>query len=176
MAMTEQQRAWLTAMLGAGPMGGPPQAPPAPASAGGGKAGASPGIQDATLDKAQKLWLGTRKRIDGDIAALEKRFASAFDDHASADHLKTAFRKRADTVLDSLGEVLAHALADVKQAASEAERAKLLAEAETMIHAYGQHAATCPTIAALDKNPFMPLAIGTTITTTLDAILRSVRR
>ena len=79
-------------------------------------------------------------------------------------------------MLDSLGAVLADVLANVKQASNEADRAKLLAEAQTVIHAYGQHAATCPTIAALDKNPFMPLAIGTTITAALDAILRSVRR
>jgi hypothetical protein len=86
-----------------------------------------------------------------------------------------AFRTRVDTVLSTLDEGLAHRLDAVNSATDSGLRGKLVQEAHALIGQYSKHIASDPTIAALDKNPFVSLSIQKTMTDTLSALSKTIR-
>jgi hypothetical protein len=51
----------------------------------------------------------------------------------------------------------------------------LVSEARSLIDGYSKHVASDETIAALDKNPFVPLSIQKTMTATLAALSKAIR-
>jgi hypothetical protein len=127
------------------------------------------------LTKARLVWVATRQRVDSQLGELHAAFSSAFKAHARQADLTKAFRTRVDSVLDTIDESLAHKLDALNGAADPAERAKLVQEAHSLIDGYSKHVASDETIAALDKNPFVPLAIQKTITATLAALTKTIR-
>jgi hypothetical protein len=124
--------------------------------------------------KARLAWLATRQKVNSDIGRLHGTFTSAFKDHPMAGDLAKTFRARVDSVLGALDEALAEKLDELNHATDAGERAKLAAEAHAIIQRYKSHVVNDPTIAALDTNPFTPLKIQATVTTTLDALGRSI--
>jgi predicted RecB family endonuclease len=127
------------------------------------------------LTKARLVWVATRQKVDSDLGQLHAAFSSAFKAHARQADLTKAFRIRVDSVLDTLDESLAHKLDDLNGAADPGERAKLVREARSLIDGYSKHVASDETIAALDKNPFVPLSIQKTMTATLAALSKAIR-
>jgi hypothetical protein len=139
----------------------PPAAPADPAAA-------------AAYAKARVAWLATRQKVESDIGKLQTTFASAFKDHAMAADLAAAFQGRVEKVLDQLDIELAHKLDAVAKAADPAQHAKLVGEARQIMQRYQSYVANDPTLAELDANPFVPLAIQKTLTTTLAILSKTI--
>jgi hypothetical protein len=150
---------------------GASQAAPAP----NGSAPPDASATAATIAKARTAWTATRQKVQGDLGKLHDQFGSAFKGHEQEDQITKAFRDRVGTVLDALDEGLADALDSVNKAKDPGERAQLVQQARTLLQKYQQHVATDPTIAALDSNPFVPLAVAKTMSATIDALSRSIR-
>jgi len=138
-------------------------------------AAAQAAARTATNAKARAVWVATRQKVERDLGQLHGAFTSAFKGHQSEGKLTQAFRARVDTVLDTLGEELADTLDAVNGAADPAQRQKLVEQAHAHIAQYAKHVATDPTIGALDRNPFVPLSIGKTMSATLAALSKTIR-
>jgi hypothetical protein len=143
---------------------------PAPQAA----ANGSDPAKQATFTKARTAWLATRQKVETDINKLQEQFLSAFKGHAKASDLEKGFRTRVETVLTSMDEELAQALDAARAATDPAQHAKLVQNAKQIIQRYEGYVASDSTIAALDSNPFVPLAIGTTFTATLSVLSRTI--
>jgi len=142
---------------------------------GGNGATRQPPAPSPAIAKARQAWVATRQKVDTDIGNLHTAFSSAFKGHGRHGDITKAFRTRVDTVLGKLDEALAHKLDAVNQATDHGARAKLVEEAHALIADYTRHVASDPTIAELDRNPFVPLSIQKTMTTTLGALSRAIR-
>ncbi|MBV9757510.1 MAG: hypothetical protein JO047_10685 [Alphaproteobacteria bacterium] len=118
--------------------------------------------------------MATRQKVDSDIGNLHNAFTAAFKGHGRHGDLTKAFRDRVDSVLGTLDEALAHKLEAVNAAADPGDRTKLVQEAHVLIASYTKHVANDPTIAELDKNPFVPLSIQKTMTATLTALSKAI--
>jgi len=165
------------------PNGGPRTAPapgaaaPPNGAAAATTAAASPDASAAaaTIAKARTAWTATRQKVEADLGKLQDQFGTAFKGHEQEDQITKKFRDRVETVLETLDEGLANTLDSVNKAKDPGERAKLVQQAHTLLQKYQQHVATDPTIAALDANPFVPMAVGKTMGATIDALSRSIR-
>jgi hypothetical protein len=153
---------------GARPPSAAPATPNASVSA---KAG---GQNIAAFAKARVAWMATRKKIEGDIGKLHGSFNSAFQGHPMGPDLGAAFKARADKVLETLDEALAHKLDEVTRNTDPTQHAKLAQEARQIIQRYEATIADDSTIAALDTNPFTPLAIRKTLTATLSTLSKAI--
>jgi hypothetical protein len=141
----------------------PPAAPAAPEPA-----AATP------YAKARVAWLKTRQQVETDIGKLQTTFASAFKDHEMADHLQSAFQTRVEKVLDQLDIELADKLDAVSRATDPAEHVELVGEARQIMQRYQRYVASDPTLSELDANPFVPLSIQKTLTTTLSVLSKTL--
>jgi hypothetical protein len=131
-------------------------------------------VKQAAFAKARTAWLATRQKVETDINKLQEEFLSAFKGHARASDLEKGFRSRVESVLSSMDEKLAHTLDAARAAAEPAQHAKLVQNAKQIIQRYEGYVARDPTIAALDANPFVPLAIRQTFTKTLSILSRTI--
>lgn len=137
-------------------------------------AGATPAVNVAALAKASKAWLATRQKVESDIAKLRTSFADAFKEHEHADALTAGFEARVETVMTGLDEELAHRLAEVTSTTDPAAHAKMVVDAKKIIQRYEAFLSSDPTIAEIDANPLVPLAIQKTLTATLEILNRAV--
>jgi hypothetical protein len=151
----------------------PGRAPAPPARAASGPASLS-AKKMATFAKAREAWIATRKKIEADIGKLHRVFNSAFKAHPKGRDLGAAFKARADQVLDTLDEALAHKLDEITRNTDSAQHQKLVLEARAIIRRYEATVANNQTIAALDANPFASVAIAKTMTATLSALSKAV--
>lgn len=151
-----------------GNMGAQGGATPSPA--------ASPPSKPAPANaKARHAWVATRKKVADEVGKLHDTFSSAVEGHGMADELTKAFRERVDSVLENLDEHLAHTLEAVDQATDQGQRAKLVQQAHALVQRYQSHIASDPVVAMLDRNPFVPISIQKTMTTTLSALAKAIR-
>ena len=128
----------------------------------------------AAYGKARTAWLATRQKVEIDIDSLQKKFSATFKGHTLADDLEAAFKKRVEPVLERLDNELAHTLEAATKAKDGPEHAKLVAEAKRIMQRYQAFVAGDPTLAELDENPLVPLAIQKTLTTTLDVLAKTI--
>jgi len=152
------------------------QTPTAPASLSPSADGTGPAPDPAALQKIQKsrvAWTATRAKVDGELQRLTKAILGAgigedlggFEDE---------FQSVVTPLLDELDDTLADTLDRAGQAAG-AEYAQLLDEARRTVERYTALVQASPVISSLDRNPFVPLAIGKTLTGTLSALAGIIR-
>jgi hypothetical protein len=130
----------------------------------GDKQGAKQSVQ--TFHKSRIAWTATRAKVDKELQKLSKAILDASEGEDLADGLEAQFFQVVDPVLAELDETLSETL----QAAADAdgdERQKLLEEARKTIARYTKFVQSNSIISDLDNNPFVPLAIGKTLTSTL---------
>lgn len=130
---------------------------------------------DPTFGKARMAWIATRKKVETDIGKLHAAMAEAYKGHGIAADITAVFRTKVDPVMDNLDESLAHKLDEVTSNTDADTHAKLVQEARQIIERYRGFVASEPTIAKMDANPFVPLAIGKTLDATLSALSRAIR-
>jgi hypothetical protein len=147
-------------------------APAAPQPAPPGAAQPSGGTVHA---KSRLVWIATRQKVEGDLAKLKAGIKAACEGQDIEAALEDSFRSNVEPLLDRLDDSLAHKLDEVNKATDPANRDQLLAEAKKILQRYQSVVAAEPIIAQLDANPFVPLAIGKTLTATLSALSASLR-
>ncbi len=127
------------------------------------------------IAKARVAWVATRQKVEKDLGGLHDAFATALKGHDMETDLVKAFRSRVDTGPDTLDEKLSHKLDELNNATDDAQRSKLVQEAQRILHDYENHVASDQTIAALDSNPFVPMSIQKTMNATLAALSKAIR-
>jgi hypothetical protein len=127
------------------------------------------------VTKARTAWVATRQKVEGDLGKLHAAFGGAFKGHDQEEQISKAFRERVESVLNTLDEELAQVLDSVNRARSRRERAEMVERAHAILARHQKHVTSDPTIAALDTNPFVPLAIARTMSATIDALSRALR-
>ena len=128
----------------------------------------------AVFTKARTAWLVTRQKVESDINKLQDEFLSSFKGHAKASDLEKGFRSRVEAVLTSMDEELAHTLDAATKVSDPSQHANLVQNAKQIIQRYENFVARDSTIAALDANPFVPLAIQKTFTATLSVLSKTI--
>jgi hypothetical protein len=137
---------------------------------------APPGAPRSTsYAKLRAVWLAARKKVETDIEKLHQECLAAYAQEGIAPQLDAGFRARIAPVLATLDESLAQKLAQAAAAPDEAEQATLAKQAHEILLGYMRFVAEDKIIGELDKNPFVPLQIGATLTGTLDALNKSMR-
>ncbi len=157
----------------------PPAAAAAPASTAAPAPPATPGSAPGpatkiAFTKARLAWLAARKKVEIDIASLQTGLEAAFKGHAMAPDLTSGFQARVDKVLSQLDEQLADKLDEVTNATDPAQHAKLVGEAKQVMQRYQAFLANDSTLAEIDANPFVPVAIQKTLATTLSVLTRTI--
>jgi hypothetical protein len=165
----------------------PPPASPPPASPPPPTAGAAPATAPQSNGAAVKpsdtpagkvhakagvAWKATHTKMTGDLDQLTSKFTAAFKDHAQADELQKAFKAKIDGVLGQLDQSLSAKLGELNEAKDAAAHSKIITEAKAIMSKYQQVVASDPTIAAIDKNPFAPIGLQKTLTTTLSTLAK----
>ena len=120
------------------------------------------------LQRSRVAWTATRAKVDSEMQRLTKAIRSAGDGE-DLDGFDDQFQSAVTPLLDELDDTLAGTLDHASQA-SGAERARLLDEARHAVARYTKFVQSSQVISDLDSNPFVPLAIGKTLTGTLSAL------
>lgn len=166
MTPTAAQHAWIQEAFGIDPVAYVASAAPAAAPA-------NPALLKACA-KAGDIWLATCRKVEGDIGKLQTTFEAAFKDHAKAGDIHSAFGDRVTKVIDQFDDELAHTLKAIAAGGDPAQHDKLVAQARDTIKRYLAFVAGDPTIAELDKNPFVPLSLQATLTGSLSALSKTL--
>ena len=124
--------------------------------------------------KSRVAWTATRAKVDAELQKLSKAIRDASEGEDMVDSIEEQFFKVVDPVLAELDESLSDTLADAANADGE-ERERLLDEARSTIKRYTNFVSTNSIISDLDNNPFVPLAIGKTLTSTLSTLSSIMR-
>ncbi len=142
-----------------------------PANGGNGAPQDVSGGSPAAFTKARQAWSATRKRVEDEIEKLRTAIVSAYQDHDIASDLEASFRTKVlGTVLQNFDDRLSEKLNEVAGATDAAQRKKLIDEAKGIMDGYRTYVSSAPLLADLDDNPFEPLKIRQTVTTTLSAL------
>ncbi len=152
-----------------------PPAPPAASAPAAPNGPAAPQAPASTMAKSRLAWVATRKKIETDIGKLKGEIMAACKGQDIEAALEAGFRSKVEPVLAKLDESLSDKLDEVNNAADANQRTKLIAEAKQIMQRYQSFVASEPIIKHLDENPFVPLAIGKTLTATLTTLASAVR-
>lgn len=139
-----------------------------PANGKGGKAAVQ------KFHKSRVAWTATRAKVDTELQKLSKAIMEASAGEDMIDGLEDQFFKVVDPVLAELDESLSDTLAAAADA-DGAEREELLDDARKTIARYKKFVESNSIISDLDNNPFVTLAIGKTLTSTLTTLTSIMR-
>jgi hypothetical protein len=120
--------------------------------------------------KARLAWLGVRKKMESDVEKLKAEILAHYAGNELVNQLGPAYAAKVAPILASLDESLADKLDEAINAEDPKIRATLVQESKDKIKEYQDFVATNSVIADLDSNPFVPLAIQKTLTSTLATI------
>ena len=152
-----------------------PASATAPIPAKGGAARVDPAAHAPVIEKARTAWVATRQKIQGDVGHLHANVSTAFKGHEKEAEIVQALQQKIHGMFDKFDDGLEHILHGVNNAKDHEQRDKLVQQAHAMLQKYEQHIAADPAIAAVDKNPFVPMAIKKTMSATLGALMKSIR-
>nr|WP_316640505.1 hypothetical protein [uncultured Roseateles sp.] len=138
--------------------------PPAPST--------KPGIAPAIVYTQTRLaWGATRKKIQGELQKLEKAILEAYKDHTVLPDVAKGVRKL-DQVLEVFDESLNDALDAALNSADPEVKQRHHDEARSIIAKYQGFLKSDAMVQELDANPFVPIAVQSTLSSTL-AVLAS---
>jgi hypothetical protein len=153
------------------PLGGqqtqPPPAPPL-----GGQQAPQNGV--VAYAKSRLAWLAVRGKMTGDIDKLRSELVATYSADGIAADIESRFRGRVAPILTSLDESLADKLDAATNETDPEKRAALVAEAKAIITKYQDFVNNDGIFVELDENPFVPLAIKKTLTSTLSTLAAAV--
>ena len=124
--------------------------------------------------KSRVAWTATRAKVDTELQKLSKAIMDASAGEDMVEGLEDQFFKVVDPVLAELDESLSDTLSAAADADGE-EREQLMDQARKTIARYTKFVESNSIISDLDNNPFVPLAIGKTLTGTLSTLTSIMR-
>ena len=133
------------------------------------------GAGAVAFGKSRLIWLSTRKKMESDIETILSKILEHYKDHPIGPQIEQAYRSKTGPLLERLDESLADRLDEAVNATDPAIRANLVGQAKELIVRYQKTVESEPTLAQLDTNPFVPVALVKTLTTTLNALAATVR-
>jgi hypothetical protein len=142
----------------------------APASGGNGATQDVGASSPAAVTKSRQIWIAARKRVEDEIEKLRAEIVATYQSDGIASDLDARYRTRVSGILQAFDESLSEKLNEVASAVDTAQRTKLIGEARAIMARYQSYLAGEPLIADLDDNPFVPLSIRQTVSTTLSAL------
>lgn len=128
--------------------------------------------------KSRLAWLAARNKMASDIEKLRSEIVAHYADRSEGNlvaEIEKRYRDRVAPLLSDLDEQLADKLDEATNATDPEKRGKLVQEAKDLIGKYQNVVNGNNILYALDNNPFMPMAIQKTLTTTLSTIAAAVR-
>jgi hypothetical protein len=151
----------------------PPEAPAAPQAAKGNAEAAKGNF--VKMQQSRLIWVATRKKIAGEIAALKKEALDFFADDPEETKVVDAL-DQLDEILGQLDEGLVDTLDDLLQETDPAKHAELLAAAKEEIDRYTNYTKSSPLVQGLEGDtPFgTKLSISSTLNSTLKALQASL--
>ena len=135
----------------------------------------APGTNGAPADfaKSRDIWVAARSRITADIEKLRAELVATYQAEGIAADVEKRYQEKVAPLLTTLDASLADKLAEANAATDPAARTKLVGEARAIMARYATALAN-PVLADLDKNPFVPLSIQTTLSTTLKGLATTI--
>lgn len=118
-------------------------------------------------------WLASRKKIQAELLKLESAILASYAGHAVLPALTQGVRKL-DKVLEVFDESLADALDGALNATDPDEKKRFHDEARALIVRYEGFLKTDPVVQELDTNPFVPIAVQSTLTGTLSVLASKI--
>ncbi len=123
--------------------------------------------------KARLTWSAVRQKVKADLQALEQAIVAEYGNRQDVPDLAAKLRKL-DTILAALDESLTKTLDDALNAPNLAARAALHDKARELVARYQAFVSSDPLVAAIDRNPFVPLTTHATLSKTLQVLDRSL--
>ena len=167
----------LRAALAGGSNGAGAPAADAGAAAPKGNGAAAPSAPDGPdpamvrkLEKSLAVWEATLAKITGDMDKLVKAVNGAAKGHDEAAGFEDDFNRAVAPLLTTVDRSLSDMLARAAKAGSAEEHERVLEEARATVKKFSKFAQAHPVIDHLDSNPFVPMAVGKTLNTTLSAV------
>ena len=143
-------------------------------AAGGAAAAKGPAMGSPVFAKARATWVATQKKVESEIDKLHAELQSVYKGHGVVADLEKTFRSTVEPTMSKFDDTLANKLDEVNKNTDPSAHAKLVGEVQEMITQYESFLASDPLIAKLDDNPFVPLSIEKTLTTSLSILAKSV--
>ncbi len=125
--------------------------------------------------KSRLAWIAVRGKMQSDIGKLQTALIDTYKADGVAADLEARYKRRVAPMLAALDESLADKLDEVTNEADAVKRVGLADEARVIIAKYQAFIANDGLIVELDENPFVPLTLKTTLTSTLATIAAAVR-
>jgi len=133
------------------------------------KQGQPPGEGMVDYAKCRLAWDATKKRVHADLQRLEEAILNEFRDAPAFSELVRNVRKL-DSVLETFADGLGDALDAALNASGPDERRQRHEQAIKIVAQYQQKVDSDPFIDKLQSNPFVPVSLKESLSTTLSAL------
>lgn len=123
--------------------------------------------------QSRLAWGATRKKIQAELLKLEKAILDTYKDNEGLAEVAKGVRKL-DSVLAKFDEKLEDKLDAALNATDPAEKLRWHEEAREVIATYQGYLKDDPIVRELDANPFVPITVQATLTTTLSTLASKI--
>jgi hypothetical protein len=125
-------------------------------------------LPPAVYEQSGAVWVSARRKVGAELKQLETAIVQTYGDPALAEDVQRSVR-RLDRVLQLFDEQIAQTL-NAAAGSQDAEATRALhGQARDAIARYQAHLDD-PLVRELDDNPFVPVAVRATLSTTLGAL------
>jgi len=120
--------------------------------------------------QSRLAWGAARTKVQAELQKLEKEILESYRDRAEVFDAVTNSVRKLDTILANFDESLSDKLDEALNAADAETHAKLHDEARVIIGRYRRFLDSDPLVQEVDDNPFVPVAVQSTLEKTLSLL------
>ena len=117
-------------------------------------------------------WGGAQRRVESDVERLRDELAKTYAGQAIAAELDAKFQAKVAPVLATFDDSLMDVLDRIEEEADPSQHPVLIAQARAILKSYLTYAMGEKLLLDLDNNPFVPLTIRSSVTTTLSNLAK----
>lgn len=147
-----------------------PSTPPAPSTAPTGPGKVAPAV---VYTQTRLVWGATRSKIQSELQKLEQAILAHYQDQAALPEIVQSVRKL-DGVLALFDESLSDALDQALNATEPSAKQQFHDEARAIIARYQRYLSTDPVVQELDSNPFVPIAVQSSLSVSLSTLAAKI--
>ena len=126
------------------------------------------------LTGSRQAWTGTQQKVKAEVEKLRGELARTFQGEPFAAEITAKFDTKVMPIVEKFDDRLLDILDDAMNVPDGPEREALIVQSKAVMKDYLTFAMTEQLINDFDGNPFVPLAIRATVTTTLAALAKAV--
>lgn len=128
-----------------------------------------------TFAKSRLAWIATRQMVTAEIGKLGAELDATYADSPSKGEISSAFKNKTQALMNLFDDTLVTAIDAVMENAEPARRDALVTTARNAAKDFLGIVDAEELIDALDDNPFMPLNLRATLTTTLGGLSKAMQ-